>query len=52
VPEAAVSNRSKTVPYSITSSAGASSVGGTSKPSGLVVVRLIRNVRNGNGRWC
>ena len=41
LPQAAVSNRSKAAPYSITSSARASSVGGTSRPSALAVLRLI-----------
>jgi hypothetical protein len=41
VPKAAVSNRSKVVFYSITSSARASTVGGTSRPSVLAVLRLM-----------
>jgi hypothetical protein len=41
VPEAAVSSRSKVAPYSITSSARASKVGGTSRPSALAVLRLM-----------
>src|SRR5439155_2024889 len=41
VPKAAVSNRSKAAPYSITSSARASSVSGTVRPSALAVLRLI-----------
>jgi hypothetical protein len=41
VPEAAVSNRSKAAPYSITSSARASSVGGTVRPSVFAVVRFM-----------
>jgi hypothetical protein len=36
-----MSNRSKVRIYSITSSARASSVGGTSRPSALAVLRLI-----------
>ena len=40
-PQAAVSNRSKPILYSITSSASASSVGGRSSPSALAVLRLI-----------
>jgi hypothetical protein len=39
--KAAVSNRSKAAPYSITSSARARSVGGTSMPSALAVLRLM-----------
>ena len=39
--EAAVSNRSKARPYSITSSARASSAGGTVRPSALAVLRFI-----------
>jgi hypothetical protein len=34
-------HRSKTAPYSMTSSARASSVGGTSSPSALAVLRLM-----------
>jgi hypothetical protein len=41
VPKAALSNRSTAAPYSITSSAMASSVGGTSRPSALAVLRLM-----------
>src|SRR5438128_3511366 len=40
LPKAAVSTRSK-IPYSITSSARASSVGGTSRSSALAVFELI-----------
>jgi hypothetical protein len=43
VPEADLSNRSKATGYSITSSARASSVAGTSRPSSLAVLRLITN---------
>src|SRR5258707_1799191 len=41
VPGAAVSNRSKAPPYSITSSAMASTLGGTSRPSAFAVLRLM-----------
>jgi len=41
VPKAAVSNRSKQRTYSITSSASASSVGGTASPSALAVFILM-----------
>jgi hypothetical protein len=41
VPQAAVSNCSKAAPYSITSSARASSAFGTVRPSVLAVLRLI-----------
>src|SRR5262249_20647579 len=40
VPQPAVSNRSKAGPYSITSSASASSDGGYSRPSDFAVLRL------------
>jgi hypothetical protein len=42
-PEAAVSRCSKQRSYSITSSARASSVGGTSRPRALAVERLMAN---------
>ena len=38
--------RSKKVPYSITSSASASSVGGTMRPSALAVLRLSGTCSN------
>jgi hypothetical protein len=41
VPTAAVSSRSKVIPYSITSSARASSVGDISTPSAFAVPRLM-----------
>jgi hypothetical protein len=41
VPKVAVSSRSKAVPYSITSSARAISVGGNSRSSAFAVLRLI-----------
>src|SRR5262249_41149737 len=44
VPKAAVSNRSEVAPHSITSSARASSVGGTSRPNALAVLRLITSL--------
>jgi hypothetical protein len=43
VPEPVVSNRSKTCAYSITSSARASRVGATSRPSAFAVFRLMMN---------
>ena len=43
VPKAAVSNRSNAAPYSITSSARASSDGGTVRSSAFAVLRLITN---------
>ena len=43
VPQAAVSNRSKPTLYSITSSASASSVAGTSMPNALAVFILMNN---------
>ena len=42
--KAAVSNRSKAAPYSITSSARARSVAGTVRPSALAVLRLIAKI--------
>ena len=41
VPKAAVSNRSKQHLYSITSSAAASSLSGTVRPSAFAVLRLM-----------
>src|SRR5262245_32114856 len=41
VPQPAVSNRSKAAGYSMTASARASTVAGTSRPSALAVLRLI-----------